>query len=80
VKVYRGTSRVRAAGISWTTSKDVAEAFARGHHGIVVPDPVIATAQVDKRDILAILVERKESEVLIDPRRTEISLRRWRPR
>jgi hypothetical protein len=44
-----------------------------------VPDSVIATAQVDKRDILAIFVERKESEVLIDPRRTAISIRRWRP-
>jgi non-ribosomal peptide synthetase component F len=58
----------------------VAEGFARGHRGIVVSDPVIATAQVYKRDILAIFIERKESEVLIDPRRTEISLRRWRPR
>jgi hypothetical protein len=78
VKVYRGSSRERAAGISWTTCLDVAEKFVRGHRGIVVPDPVIATAHIDKTRILALITERRESEVLINPRQMVIRKRPWR--
>jgi hypothetical protein len=65
--VYRGAARSRIEGaISWTTDKRVAENFARGHRGIPVHDPVIATATIDKADIAT--NERNESEVLCLPR------------
>ncbi len=67
--VYRGGSRERIAGaISWTTSIEVARTFARGHRGIAVPDPVIATASVTKPDIYWMTDDRDEAEVLCLPR------------
>ena len=76
---HRGSSRERAAGLSWTTRLDVAKQFARGHRSIVMPKPVIATAQIDKRHILALIADRQESEVLIDFRQIVISKRRRHP-
>jgi hypothetical protein len=67
-KVYRGCSRNRSRGLSWTLSANVAFGFARGHRGIRVPDPVIASAVVSKNSVLAVFAERSESEILIAKR------------
>jgi len=69
VRIYRGCSRPRVRGVSWTLDRKVAEGFARGHRGIRVPDPVVAEAVVEREAVFAILHERNEGEVLIDPRR-----------
>jgi hypothetical protein len=69
VTVHRGCSRARVAGISWTTELSVAMQFARGHRGIRVPQPVIATAQVLKNEIFAVLTDRSESAVVCSPPR-----------
>lgn len=66
ITIYRGCSRDRVFGLSWTLDRKVAERFARGHRGIMVPDPVIAEAKVRTREILAVFTDRKEAEVLID--------------
>jgi hypothetical protein len=72
--LYRGADRSRIEGaISWTTDKEIARRFARGHRGIRTPDPVIAVAAIAKADIFAATNERKESEVLCLPRVTAIS-------
>jgi hypothetical protein len=42
VRIYRGCSRPRVRGVSWTMDRKVAEGFARGHRGIRVPDAVVA--------------------------------------
>ena len=38
VTIFRGCSRPRVRGVSWTTDKAVAEAFACGHRGIRFQD------------------------------------------
>lgn len=67
VALYRGCSRRRQRGCSWTTDKTVAEGFARGHRSIPVPDPVLAEVEVVKTDIYAVFSGRRESEVLLNP-------------
>jgi hypothetical protein len=47
VPVYRGCSRDRVGGISWTTDPGVARRFAHGHRGISVADPVIVKGEID---------------------------------
>jgi len=69
VAVYRGCSRPRMSAISWTTDRQVADIFARGHRGIRVPDPVIASAVIPKSAIFTVVTSRNESEVIVDPRR-----------
>jgi hypothetical protein len=54
--------------MSWTLDRKVAEAFARGHR-VLVDDPVVAEAVVEREAVFAVLHERQESELLIDPRR-----------
>jgi hypothetical protein len=68
ISVYRGASRERIAGLSWTTSPIVAWRFARGHRGIRVPDPVIATGTISKSDVLWATDCRNEREILGEPR------------
>ena len=67
VTIYRGCPSERVRGISWTTSLTVAEGFARGHRAIPVPNPVIVSAKVPSEAILAVFVDRNESEVIVDP-------------
>lgn len=67
VSLYRGCSRDRLLGLSWSTDRAIAETFARGHRGIYVPDPIVAEAQIAKTWILAVSTARGESEILIDP-------------
>jgi hypothetical protein len=69
MRIYRGCSRPRVRGVSWTMDREVAEGFARGHRGVPVPNPVIAEAVVEREAVFAVLYERGESELLIDPRR-----------
>jgi hypothetical protein len=67
VQVFRGCSRDRVCGVSWTTSRKVAEGFARGHRFIKVPDPVVVMATVNKRGIFLVNHARSEDEVILDP-------------
>ena len=69
VTIYRGCSRARVRGVSWTTDRASAATFARGHRSIAVPDPVIAQATMPKQAVFAVFTERSETEVLVDPRR-----------
>lgn len=73
VPVYRGTSRQRLRGISWTTDIAVAAGFACGKRGPAV-NPAVARAEVDKAEVLAVMTDRKESEVIINPHRLRITL------
>lgn len=65
--VYRGCSRHRIGGVSWSTRPGVARGFALGHRGIAVPDAVLVRANVRRDAIFAGFLERDESEVVIDP-------------
>ena len=68
VKVWRGCCRERVRGLAWTTDRAVAERFARGHRGIPVPDPVVAEATIARAGVFFVSTERKESEIVLDPR------------
>ena len=68
ITVFRGCSRGRVRGCSWSTDRDVAAGFARGHRGLRVPHPVVAQAEIEKASVFAIFNDREESEVLLDPR------------
>ena len=48
-----------------------ARGFAEGHGGLRVPDPILATGLIAKEHIFAVFTDRKESEVLLDPARTQ---------
>lgn len=65
VTVYRGQSKNYPLGLSWTTSRAVAESFARGHRGIKPPDPVIYSVEVTKKQIAFLCDDREESEVVL---------------
>jgi hypothetical protein len=81
VRVYRGCSRERIKGVSWTTERSMAENFARGHRHIPVPDPVIATGMIAKSAIFMTNKQRGEDEVLLDPDRLqELSVETWVPK
>lgn len=67
VRIYRGCSRARVRGFAWSTSREVAEKFARGHRYITVPDPVVAEVTIPKRLISGFYNGRNEFEVFIDP-------------
>lgn len=67
ITVYRGCARTHVAGLSWTISREVAEKFATGHRDIRVLDPVIASAQIGKENILGTFDGRDEAEILLDP-------------
>ena len=68
VEVFRGCSRPRVRGVSWTTDRDVAAGFAQGHRSILVPDPVIVSAVIPKGAVFIVGTDRQESEVILDPR------------
>jgi hypothetical protein len=66
--IYRGASRAHINGaVSWTVDREIACGFAHGHRGIAVPDPVIASATINKADIFAAINNRGEREILALP-------------
>ena len=69
--IYRGCSRRRVRGLSWTTNCNIAAQFANGHLGIPVPHPVIASAVIHRRDVLAYIWSpvNDEHEVIVNPKR-----------
>ena len=67
LQLYRGCSRSRVLAISWSLSESVARGFARGHRGIGVLDPVIATVRVPRDHVLLYLNDRQEQDALLLP-------------
>lgn len=63
-RVYRGSDASRCAGLSWTTSRDVALGFARGHRGIQNNAPVLLSGVVTKSRVLMATNDRTEFEIL----------------
>jgi hypothetical protein len=67
IRIYRGCSLSCVYGFSWTTDRKIAEAFAQGHRGVSVPDPVIASLRIPKHRVLAFYTSRKENEIVVEP-------------
>jgi hypothetical protein len=64
LEVYRGQQR-GADGLSWTTSRAVAEGFAHGHRGMINDDPVVRSTTVLREEIAFLCNERNEEEVVL---------------
>ena len=47
----------------------IAEGFARGHRGIRVPDPLVASALIPTDAIFFVTDDRNEKEIVLNPRR-----------
>lgn len=65
VTVYRGQDLTALPGLSWTTDREVAYSFARGHRGIKNPNPAIMTLEVAAAEIAFLCDNRQESEVVL---------------
>jgi len=65
--VFRWGGRARIKSVSWTTSRETAEVFARGYRGARVRKPVIATGLMPKPGVFGAYVDRKENEILLNP-------------
>jgi hypothetical protein len=76
IDAYRGCSRSRLYGLSWSTDRAVAASFANGHRAIPVPDPIVAHITIAKPAILAVFTDRGESEILVDTDEATY----WQPR
>jgi hypothetical protein len=66
--IWRGCERDRQRGLYWTTSRAVAEDFARGVR-CINKNPTLVTAEIPKQHIFAVFTERQEDEVVVDYRR-----------
>lgn len=71
VPVWRGCTKGREAGLSWTLNRKVAQQFAYGlrHRN---PQPTLMRARIRKNRILALFLDRQEQEVLCSVRRHSI--------
>ena len=69
ITIYRGCSSQRVRGVSWTTNRDIGEQFARGHMGFKVPNPVVATARIKRKDVFDYDNGQDEDEVVVNPAR-----------
>jgi hypothetical protein len=65
-RIYRGADTQSLNGLSWTTSKEVALQFARGHRGIFNQTPVLLSGYVRKPSVLMADNSRDEFEILTD--------------
>ena len=68
VQIWRGCERGRERGLSWTVDRAIAEGFARGKR-CVNQHPTLAAAEIPKQHIFGVFLDRKESELAVDPRR-----------
>jgi len=67
VIIYRGASPDRRLGMAWTTDILVAKDFAIGHRNVAVEGGLVYRAEIPKSAILTVVVDREESEIIIDP-------------
>jgi hypothetical protein len=68
ITIYRGCEKGRERGLSWTTCIEVAKGFAVGKR-CRNPKPTLVSAAIPKEYIFAVFVDRKENEIVVDPRR-----------
>lgn len=77
VTIYRGCYAINKWGLSWSLSQTIAESFPFLNRYFRGDRPLLVTAQVRRQDIIAVKLDRDESEV-IAYRPKHISTRRIR--
>jgi len=65
VLLYRGQDLRAPLGLSWTTCKNTAAGFARGHRGIRNPQPAIFTMTAKPKQVAFTCDDREESEYVL---------------
>jgi hypothetical protein len=70
---FRGCSKARVLGVSWTTNKAIAEQFARGD-GTTLRYASLVTASVPKSAVFGVYKSDEEAELVINPRRVRLSV------
>jgi hypothetical protein len=68
ISIYRGCTKGRERGLHWSTDIEVAKGFAIGKR-CINPQPRLVSADIPKRHVLGVFTERRESEIVVDPRR-----------
>lgn len=66
--VYRGCDAGRERGLSWTTDFGAAEEFASGRRR-THQRPTLVRAEIPKKHIFGVMIERDEAGIVLDPRR-----------
>lgn len=64
VTIYRGCYKSNESGLSWTLSCEIAEKFPYFTRYWQKGQPLLITAEVDKKDIIALKLCRDESEII----------------
>jgi hypothetical protein len=68
VTIFRGCSRDRRHGLSWSTSHKIADELGRYLHGYGITVPIeVVTSRVRREDIIAVFSDDGAQEILIDP-------------
>lgn len=68
IDVYRGVGHPDAVeGLSWTTDREKAVWFSRRFEGLADRTPILVSGKVEKNDVLAHLLGRGESEIVVLP-------------
>jgi hypothetical protein len=67
ITIYQGHTDERDDGWSWTTDRKVAEWFARKFAVVEESEPWLTVATVNRTEVLAYLLGRRESEILVNP-------------
>jgi len=70
--IYRGCRSGRKIGWSWTLDRRKAEWFARRFEEYVEGSPIVLIGEVDKNDVIAYFADRKEKEIVVDPKKVKV--------
>lgn len=70
--IYQGHTFDRDDGWSWTTDEAKAVWFARRFASLERSTPLVSVAKVYKADVLGYLLQRGESEIVVDPDMVEL--------
>lgn len=65
IDLFRGQDASAPIGLSWTTSRAVAEGFATGHRGIKNPSPAVISIKARKSRVCLVCTDRQESEIVL---------------
>lgn len=65
--IYQGHTDKRDDGYSWTTAPETAAWFANRFADMEKARPMVTTAVVAKRDVIAYMTDRNEFEILVSP-------------
>lgn len=66
LKVFRGCEADRWDGLSWTLDRKVATSYAKGHKGIKLKNPIVASTTIPKSFVLFCTNDLGEQEVVWD--------------